>query len=84
MNAMPILLQDECEARRATAGVVRLLPENKCLLRLIFDRDEVTTKSRRVGCAPKAEENRGIGIGHDGPWRVDDAARRVIQAFRGD
>src|SRR6266545_1528758 len=31
-------------------------------------------------CPPKAEAKQGIGIGHDGPWRVDDAARRVIQA----
>ena len=45
-----------------------------------------STGTRAAACPamsavpPKAEVNRGIGICHDGPWRVDDAARRVIQA----
>ena len=31
-------------------------------------------------CPRKRKSNQGIGICHNGPWRVDDGARRVIQA----
>jgi hypothetical protein len=38
-----------------------------------------TSISRHVGCPPKSGGEIS-GICHNGPWRVDDAARHVIQA----
>ena len=49
--------------------------------RVIFDRDEVSSKSHHVGCAPESRSKiRVLASVMTEPWRVDDAARRVIQA----
>ena len=34
---------------------------------VIFDRDEASSRSRHVGCAPESGSKSGIGICHDGP-----------------
>ena len=43
------------------------------------NRGRASSKSGYVRCAPKAE-NQTIGIGRNGPLRVDDVAPPVIQA----
>jgi hypothetical protein len=52
----------------------------KPIVRFGVDRDEASSMSRHVRCAPKAEVKQGVGMWHERPGRVDDVARRVIQA----
>ena len=50
---------------------------------VIFDRDEVSSRSRHVRCALKAEVKSGYGLCRDGPLRVDGSNRHVTSPSSG-
>jgi transposase len=57
------------------------MDHGKSPVRVIFDRDAANIISRHVGCAPESgSEIRVLASVTTGRRRVDDAARRVIQA----